>query len=294
LASLDSGVAIIRSIYLTRGPEIAAEAGLRAAESERPRIGWLRQALLGLGQALYLLGQTEAAQARLEEARRLPGGNDHAAATANVLAYLALCELENDQVDVAETLARGAVELFQEHRISESHMGSSNPRIALGVTLMAKGKFRDAAAELERAAAITEPAAPSYWHAHALLRLALARHGVADVAGAEEALAAAQFDLDSMPVASLLAELAEQVRAQVSLRARRDVSSGEELSERELDVLRFLATNLSLREVAGELYVSLNTIKTHTRAIYRKLDATSRRHAVERAIQLGLLADSPG
>jgi LuxR family maltose regulon positive regulatory protein len=114
------------------------------------------------------------------------------------------------------------------------------------------------------------------------------------VAGADEALAAAQFDLDSMPVAPLLAELSAQVGTRVRSRPRRDVSTGEDLSERELDVLRFLATSLSLRDVAGELYVSLNTVKTHTRAIYRKLDATSRKHAVERALQLGLLSDSPG
>ena len=50
---------------------------------------------------------------------------------------------------------------------------------------------------------------------------------------------------------------------------------------------------LSLREVAASS-TSLNTVKTHTRAIYRKLDATSRRSAVERATEVGLPADSPG
>jgi ATP/maltotriose-dependent transcriptional regulator MalT len=294
LASLESGVAILRSIYLTRGPEVAAEAGERAVELERPRIGWLRQALLGQGQALYLLGRMDAARVPLEEARRLPGARQHAAATSNVLAYLALCELEEERDDVAEALARSALELLEEHRISGSHTGSSNPRIALGAALIARGRLRESVAELERAAEITAPAAPSYWHAHALLRLALARHGLADVDGAFAALDMAQAELDSLPVAPLLADLSERVRARVRSRPRRDASVGEELSERELDVLRLLTTDLSLREIAGELYVSLNTVKTHTRAIYRKLDATSRKHAVERATELGLLADSPG
>ena len=84
------------------------------------------------------------------------------------------------------------------------------------------------------------------------------------------------------------------VRARVETRPRREVRHGEELSERELDVVRLLASDLSLREVAGELYVSLNTVKTHARAIYRKLDATSRKRAVERARELELLQDSPG
>jgi len=211
-----------------------------------------------------------------------------AAVAAGVLAARAFTP------SVAEGLARSALELLEEHRISGDHTGSSNPLIALGAALMAQGRFRDAIVELQRATEITAPAAPSYWHAHALLRLAVARHGIADVDGAGAALEAAQADLDSLPIAPLLADLSAQVSARVRSRPRRDVSAGEELSERELDVLRLLATDLSLREVAGELYISLNTIKTHARAIYRKLDASSRRQAVERATQLGLLGDSPG
>jgi LuxR family maltose regulon positive regulatory protein len=65
--------------------------------------------------------------------------------------------------------------------------------------------------------------------------------------------------------------------------------AGDELSERERAVLRLLQSRLSLREIGAELYVSLNTVKTHSRAIYRKLDATSREEAVERARELGLL-----
>jgi LuxR family transcriptional regulator, maltose regulon positive regulatory protein len=294
LASLESGVAIVRSIYLTRGPEVAAEEGQRAVEIERPRIGWLRQALLGLGQAHYFLGRTEAARVALEEARRLPGAHEHAAATANVLAYLSLCELELEEARLAEGLARRALDLLEEHRITGSHTGSSNPRLALGAALMVQGRFREAITELKRATEATAPAAPSYWHAHALLRLAVAHHGIGDVEGAGVALDEAQADLDFLPIAPLLADLSAHARARVRSRPRRDVSAGEELSERELDVLRLLATELSLREIAGELYISLNTVKTHARAIYRKLDTTSRKHAIERATQLGLLEDSPG
>ena len=294
VASLESGVAIIRSIYLTQGPEVAARAGERAVELEPPRSGWLRQALLGQGQALYFLCRTEEARVRLEEARRLPGAQEHAAATSNVLAYLALCELDREEADAAEALARRGLKLLEEHRISASHTGSSNPPVALGAALMAQGRLREAVAMLERAAEISAPAAPSFWHAHALLRLALARHGLGDVDGAAAALDVAQAELDSLPSAPLLGELSTRVRARVRSRPRRDASAGEELSGRELDVLRLLATDRSLRDVAGELYVSLNTVKTHTRAIYRKLDATSRKDAVERATQHGLLGGSPG
>ena len=66
--------------------------------------------------------------------------------------------------------------------------------------------------------------------------------------------------------------------------------SADELSERELAVLRLLSSQLSLREIGNELYVSLNTIKTHTRNIYAKLRVGSRDQAVVRARQLGLLS----
>jgi LuxR family maltose regulon positive regulatory protein len=61
------------------------------------------------------------------------------------------------------------------------------------------------------------------------------------------------------------------------------------LSERERDVLRYLPTVLTAGEIAGNLDISINTVKAHMRSIYRKLGAARRREAVVRARQLGLL-----
>jgi LuxR family maltose regulon positive regulatory protein len=66
----------------------------------------------------------------------------------------------------------------------------------------------------------------------------------------------------------------------------------EPLSESETRVLRYLPTNLSMREIAGELHLSINTIRTHMRHLYAKLGAHTRADAVERARALGLLAPS--
>ena len=54
-------------------------------------------------------------------------------------------------------------------------------------------------------------------------------------------------------------------------------------------ILRYLASSLSNNEIASELYVSITTVKTHQRAVYRKLDAKNRRDAVRRARTLELL-----
>jgi LuxR family maltose regulon positive regulatory protein len=64
----------------------------------------------------------------------------------------------------------------------------------------------------------------------------------------------------------------------------------EPLSERELDVLRLLGTELDGPAIARELMVSLNTVRTHTKHIYAKLAVTNRRAAVRRAQELDLLS----
>ena len=71
------------------------------------------------------------------------------------------------------------------------------------------------------------------------------------------------------------------------LAARRAVF--DPLTEREQTVLRYLASALSNTEIAKELYLSVNTVKTHQRTIYRKLGAEGRRDAVRRARALRLL-----
>ena len=63
----------------------------------------------------------------------------------------------------------------------------------------------------------------------------------------------------------------------------------EELSPKEIEILRLLTTRLSRREIGERLYVSLNTVKTHQRAVYRKLNVEHRNAAVSRARELGLL-----
>ncbi len=63
----------------------------------------------------------------------------------------------------------------------------------------------------------------------------------------------------------------------------------EPLSARETEVLRKAAELLSTEEIAAELYVSANTVKTHLKSIYRKLCVTRRSEAVHRAQDLGML-----
>jgi len=80
-----------------------------------------------------------------------------------------------------------------------------------------------------------------------------------------------------------------RVRAADSTTARATGVVVEQLTERETAVLRYLPTTLSQREIASELYVSANTVKTHCAAIYRKLGVGDRKAAVQAARDLGML-----
>jgi LuxR family maltose regulon positive regulatory protein len=77
-------------------------------------------------------------------------------------------------------------------------------------------------------------------------------------------------------------------------RAARIARSGvmEPLSQAETRVLRYLPTPLTVTEIADQLYLSVNTVRTHMRHVYDKLDVHRRHEAVEQARTLGLLAPS--
>ncbi len=148
--------------------------------------------------------------------------------------------------------------------------------------------------------------------AHVLAGLAHLALGDRNAAGAaaEAALAAAEPDrlifpfamnnagelLDVLPGhqtahSALLADVVDQLRGAPAPSTDREfLSQPEELSPSELRVLRFLPTNLTRPEIAGELYVSINTVNTHIRNIYSKLHVRDRSSAVQRARQLRLLS----
>jgi LuxR family maltose regulon positive regulatory protein len=146
--------------------------------------------------------------------------------------------------------------------------------------------------------------------------LALARHAAGDSEGAAAAIAAAiaiaepegyvRVFLDEGPAMTALLRrvakrsdapgyVAELLRAGAPGRGTSAATTAaskalvEPLSERELEVLRLLRSELSGPDMARELVVSLNTLRTHTKNIYAKLGATSRQAALRRAEELGLL-----
>ena len=92
---------------------------------------------------------------------------------------------------------------------------------------------------------------------------------------------------------TLVAEAAE-IRARITSTTAEDASGwAATLTEAELRLLPLLTTHLSFREIAERLFVSRNTVKTQAISVYRKLDASSRSEAIERAVELGLVDVAP-
>ena len=122
----------------------------------------------------------------------------------------------------------------------------------------------------------------------ALALVQLAHLNLAAPATSRALLERAQLELSGCHGAALLETLVEEVESSIRLRERAHTETGE-LSEAEQRVLRLLASSLTQREIANELYISVNTVKTHTRLIYRKLGVGTRPAAVDAARELNLV-----
>jgi len=286
MPSIEFGASLVRARFLLGGVARAAEAGRRATSAADNGTEWRLDALFAHGQALYLNGQASAARKVLEQA--LPEATDDAPqTTADILAQLALIELDRGDVDRGEALARRSVALLEARGLAEI-VSAGAGHLALGVALGAGGALAEAEAELELGARLREAPGPTVWHAHALVFLARARLARGDLEGARQSMSAAQLEIGSLPDVGIVSSLLDDTKRRLEAGIRRPVKAGEELTERELVILRLLAAGLTKPEIARELYIAYNTVKTHTRTIYRKLDASTREDAVARARELKL------
>jgi len=198
--------------------------------------------------------------------------------------------------------------------LDDERAGSGEIRDACAVICLAEGDPAGALGEVQHVLGGTAPVIGYVTVVEAHLLAGLARRELGDQRAAnqaaERALALAESDRLILPFAmtgsrELLEALPRHETAHAALLADiLDVLHGsspaaenqppsldvEELSPGELRVLRYLPTNLSRPEIAGELSVSVNTVSTHVRSIYAKLQVRDRSSAVQRARELRLLA----
>ena len=150
--------------------------------------------------------------------------------------------------------------------------------LGLALSCAATGRLDEAEREALRGERLRRSPHPTVGHAHALLVLAQVLVARSRLERAASVLERAQRTIGEFPDPGRLPAIAATVERDLTT-ARADANKRrfvEEPSPAELAVLRGLAAELSRREIGAHLYISLNTVKTHTRELYRKLGATSR------------------
>ena len=124
------------------------------------------------------------------------------------------------------------------------------------------------------------------------LELARAHLALAEAGVARTVLAETERVLELRPDMGSLVEEARELHDQVAATSGPGGAWAMSLTGAELRLLPYLATHLTFPEIASRLFLSRNTVKTEAVAIYRKLGASSRSDAVERAVEVGLLESS--
>jgi LuxR family maltose regulon positive regulatory protein len=222
-------------------------------------------------------------------------------------------ELNREQIVMVSVFARGALALIAadggdwracaagidagfdlvRRRGLEEYSQCSLLHIARGRLLQHDRRLGEARTELERAVALARRGMGLVELAYALVVLAELLREVGDQRDARELVFEARELLSQARepgtlVPRLVAHAERRLRLIVRRSGARPVVT-DELTAREHAVLRLLPGGLSAREIGSELGISLDTVKTHTKSIYRKLGVSSRRDAVARARELELL-----
>jgi LuxR family maltose regulon positive regulatory protein len=259
----------------------------RAAELHPPDSPWRGISCFYAGVASHLGGDTEQARELLEEGARRGAAN---APLVQIfcLTQLTFLHLDRDDLERALRVAAQAREQLTRFHL-QVYPIMTFAFAASSLTRSREGRIEEAAADRRHAMELLEPLRgfPDWYLAETCIMLARASLNLDDAASARSLLdEAGVFAARVQDGPTLQRWLSE------SLASPSGAPGGDdrgELTPAELRTLQFLPTHLSFREIAEQNFVSANTVKTQARAVYRKLDASSRAEAVERAIEAGLL-----
>lgn len=292
---VEAAAGMVRAACVDGGVSEAVLDGERAvglAETSADDV--LAAALGGYARALYFAGHLDQAWAA---ALRAVEHTEHGAfGQAFARSTLALVAADQGRLFSARAHAEKAKAIVGRDGSSRSWLGA-NAAAALGAVLAGEGRFQEAEHELAYAEHFFRDEVANVHHTWLLVLLAGVRCRRGRLDEAEAALRAARDAIGELADSGMIPALASAVERELDA-AKARAGNGEMLeppSEAELAVLRLLVTDMSAREIAQSLYLSANTVRSHSRAIYRKLGVNSRVDAVARAEALGLIeqAESP-
>lgn len=239
------------------------------------------------GAAYMWAGQTDQARPALELA--IDKAVDERALTAQILArvYLAVAEFEDGRTASAHTAAVEALDKAQELGLASYYRLGPAYAIRARTAIDPIGAHDDA----ELAVELARRTAGDLGLGYVLTICADTLIDLDDPAG-KPLLDEARPIIDRCPDPGIAGRYLARIESRHSIAepsGPRPVELVEPLTEREIAVLRYLPTRMTQREISAELFVTLNTVKTHCSAIYRKLGVGDRKSAVQAARDMDLL-----
>jgi len=293
-AEVRADAAVLRSTHSFKAGDLrraqeAARHVLALEPASAPFPTFVARCVLGV--TGYWRGDHSEAVATLESALRVAESEGNKLGQSYAMGYLALARTALGDLEDANARSSAAITLSEAGGFSE-HFVAMIGHLAAGRLEERRGELETAEHRFSRALALARRGAGALELSAALIALAQVRHSRGDRAGAGALLVDAREIVDNCSDPGDLAR--SLVVAEGGLRARsrgprRAIAERDELTDREIAVLRLLAGELSRREIADALYVSLDTVKTHIRGIYRKLGAGTRDDAVAGARRRGLI-----
>jgi LuxR family maltose regulon positive regulatory protein len=286
--------ATVEALVCRRGVErmeadaLQGVADLDPLSPLRPTAMWL------LALATLLRGRPGESEVRLRETAEAAAASGATFVGVVASAQRALLALDRDDVPSArELVAAAEATTAPEHR----------DYVPLGLLHVAQARLHARDGDRERARerlALAQRIRPSLTHATphytvlTLVELGRAQVALGEVGGARSVALDATEVLARRPGLGVLEQRVEELRREIARVAALAERQPVGLSAAELRLLPLLTTHLTFPEIGQRLFLSPNTIKTQAISIYRKLGASSRREAVERAVELGLVDDVVG
>ena len=283
-------LAVLRSVHRFKIGDVGASraAALRVLELSGSEIGFATTvAQLMIGITAHWRGQPAAGRRALAEAVRHARQTGNRLATAYALGYLALGAVDLGALEEAGRAVPVALDAAEEPEVAE-HFVAALPHLAAAALHSASGRAEVAAQHAGRALALAQRGAGRLELAAALA--AWAQAGAVLGCDTQRELENARSAARACPDAGEVVQRLSRIRLpRPSADHNGETPSDAELSPRERELLPLLAGSLSQRAIGGVLHLSVNTVKTHSRVLFRKLGVSSRAEAVARARELGLL-----
>jgi LuxR family transcriptional regulator, maltose regulon positive regulatory protein len=289
-ATIEPWVATLRSYMMPDGVEQALTDANLALDRLSPAGGWFPVALLGRGIAQALLGATDHARDDLTAAveRGLVVGSVQTVYVAH--AQLSLLAAEQGAWGEAGERARAALALVEKTGLGD-YAGSALAYVATARVAVHEARHEDVRAALtsaHRLRPLLDHGLP-WLTVQVGLELTRGHLALAEAGAAQTILAETERVLELRPALGFLVDEGRELHERVATSSRSAGAWAMSLTGAELRLLPYLATHLSFPEIATRLFISRNTVKTEAVSIYRKLGASSRSQAIERAVEVGFL-----